>query len=224
MSYPPPAEPINGNGAPPQGGYGYPPQTSSYPPSGASSGHHPTPPTHETSVRVSTDPTPGTHVTQIQLDIGYFKTIPGIIKIVELVLGVLCMILASPARTFGYIYSGNKYGIYLYGEGQNHWFLFVVVTSFIITLLWTFFYFLQLRESIKNNLPFSWLKLEYFYTLITTILYIIAFIVILEGFGYCPGATTCDTRIAAGSFAIFNSIAYGIGTFLLHQEYRSQQM
>ncbi|CAB4061778.1 unnamed protein product [Lepeophtheirus salmonis] len=209
MSYPPPAEPINGNGAPPQGGYGYPPQTSSYPPSGASSGHHPTPPTHETSVRVSTDPTPGTHVTQIQLDIGYFKTIPGIIKIVELVLGVLCMILASPARNFWVRIIG---------------FLFVVVTSFIITLLWTFFYFLQLRESIKNNLPFSWLKLEYFYTLITTILYIIAFIVILEGFGYCPGATTCDTRIAAGSFAIFNSIAYGIGTFLLHQEYRSQQM
>jgi hypothetical protein len=43
--------------------------------------------------------------------------------------------------------------------GHNHWFLFVVVTSFILTLLWSFFYFLQMKDSIKANLPFSWLKL-----------------------------------------------------------------
>ena len=46
-----------------------------------------------------------------------------------------------------------------YGVGHNHWFLFVIVTSFIITLLWCFFYLLQLREAISMNLPFSWLKL-----------------------------------------------------------------
>jgi hypothetical protein len=35
------------------------------------------------------------------------------------------------------------------GLGHNHWFLFVVVTCFIITLFWIFFYLLQIREHIK---------------------------------------------------------------------------
>ena len=47
----------------------------------------------------------------------------------------------------------------VYGVGHNHWFLFVIVTSFIITLLWCFFYLLQLREAILMKLPFSWLWL-----------------------------------------------------------------
>nr|ACO15478.1 Plasmolipin [Caligus clemensi] len=210
MSYPPPAEPNNGNGPPPPGDYGYPAST----PSTHSSA--PPPSYDTTSIRVSTDPTPGTVDTQIQLDIGYFKSIPGILKLIQLGFGLLCMILSAPARGFGYLYRGIPH--YIYGEGQNHWFLFVVVITFIITLLWTFFYFLQLKNSIKNNLPFSWLKLEYFYTMVATILYITAFIVIFEGFGNCPGQTVCDERIAAGSFAIFNTIAYGLGTFFLHQE------
>jgi hypothetical protein len=43
--------------------------------------------------------------------------------------------------------------------GHNHWFLFVVVTAFILTLLWCFFYLLQIKDSINMTLPFSWLKL-----------------------------------------------------------------
>ena len=49
-----------------------------------------------------------------------------------------------------------------YGVGHNHWFLFVIVTSFILTFLWSLFYFLQLKESINMKLPFSWLKLVSF--------------------------------------------------------------
>eukprot|EP00096_Caligus_rogercresseyi_P012580 TRINITY_DN5313_c0_g1_i1.p1 TRINITY_DN5313_c0_g1~~TRINITY_DN5313_c0_g1_i1.p1 ORF type:complete len:217 (+),score=1.91 TRINITY_DN5313_c0_g1_i1:127-777(+) len=216
MSYPPPAEPINGNGLPPSGHYAYPPSNNTPLP------HTAAPPNNDpTSIRVSTGPVPGTIETQIQLDIGYFKSLPGIIKLIELGLGILCMILSAPARSYRF-FNGSQF--YFYGEGQNHWFLFVVVISFTITILWCFFYLLQLKSVIKNSFPFSWLKLEYFYTLITTILYITAFIVILEGFGYCPGYSVCDMRISAGSFAIFNTIAYGIGTFLLHQEYVAQNM
>ena len=43
--------------------------------------------------------------------------------------------------------------------GHNHWFLFVIVTAFIFTFLWSCFYFLQLKDSINMKLPFSWLKL-----------------------------------------------------------------
>ena len=53
-----------------------------------------------------------------------------------------------------FCFSGEHWGV-----GHNHWFLFVVVTSFILTLLWCFFYLLQIKESISVNLPFSWLKL-----------------------------------------------------------------
>jgi hypothetical protein len=40
-------------------------------------------------------------------------------------------------------------GLIPFGLGHNHWFLFVVVTCFIITLFWIFFYLLQIREHIK---------------------------------------------------------------------------
>ena len=129
-----------------------------------------------------------------------------------------------------------------YGVGHNHWFLFVIVTSFILTFLWSLFYFLQLKESINMKLPFSWLKLvsfqikkskkssfnvfcficlylyllafsqyctyllstrhfllqELYYTFVVTLLYILAWIVLLAGFGWCAGREICDARIAAG--------------------------
>ena len=47
-------------------------------------------------------------------------------------------------------------------------------------------------------MPFTFLWVEFVYTLIATILYIIAFIVILAGFGKCAGFSPCDARIAAG--------------------------
>ena len=57
-----------------------------------------------------------------------------------------------------------------------------------------------------------------------TVLYFIAFIVILAGFGYCAGprgTNWCDARVAAGVFGIFNTIAYGIGAYILHNDYKA---
>lgn len=54
------------------------------------------------------------------------------------VLGIICMSLASPA----YIAS-------------THWFLFVVVTAFIATILWICVYFLGVREVL--NLSINWI-------------------------------------------------------------------
>jgi len=172
------------------------------------------PSSHQTVVTMSTDPNINNR-TEINLNIGYFKTLPGIIKIVQLVFGIVCMATGSPARE----YVGEVYGV-----GHNHWFLFVIVTSFIITLLWCFFYLLQLREAILMKLPFSWLWLELVFTAIATLMYCIAFIVILAGFGYCAGPSgppKCDARVAAGVFAIFNTIAYGAGAFVLHNDYKN---
>ena len=43
------------------------------------------PPPPQTSITVNTDATPGGQVTEINLNLGYFKTLPGILKLVQLV-------------------------------------------------------------------------------------------------------------------------------------------
>ncbi len=52
-------------------------------------------------------------------------------------------------KLFTIILFSEKYSGKTSGLGHNHWFLFVVVTSFIITLIWVFYYLLQIREFIK---------------------------------------------------------------------------
>lgn len=188
-----------------------------YPPHPASvhsgySGQVPSP-GHQTVVTMTTDPNPNVSRTEINLNIGYFTTLPGGIKVVQLIFGIVCMACGSPARE----YVGEIYGV-----GHNHWFLFVIVTSFIITLLWCFFYLLQLREAISMNLPFSWLKLELIFTAGATVMYCISFIVLLSAFGYCAGdMPKCDARVAAGVFAIFNTVAYALGAYVLHNDYKA---
>ena len=55
-------------------------------PGSVASGHpHSPPPPPQTSITLNTDPTPGARVTEINLNIGYFKTLPGILKLVQLV-------------------------------------------------------------------------------------------------------------------------------------------
>ena len=56
------------------------------------------------------------------------------------VLGIICMACAAPAQTIDPSF---------FGLGHNHFFLFIVVTTFIITLVWTFFYLLQVKDTIK---------------------------------------------------------------------------
>ncbi|KAJ3642207.1 hypothetical protein Zmor_025011 [Zophobas morio] len=136
----------------------------------------------------------------IKINLDYFKTTPGIIKLVELILGILCMALASPALLSG-----------------THFFLFVATTTFIGTLIWVIVYLLGIREAL--TLPIHWILTELLNTGICTVAYVIAFIVQLAiwpgGPNYHKGA-----NIAAGVFGIFNAIAYGFGSYLLYIEYK----
>lgn len=172
-----------------------------------------------TSVTVTTEPGPAPQSLEIRLNIGYFKTLQGIVKLLQLGLGVVCMACAAPALGIG----GRDLN---FGLGNNHWFLFVVVLSFIITLIWTFFYLLQVRDFIKVKLPFTFLKVEVIFTIVATVLYLVAFIVLLSGFGWCTtshknGTHFCDARVAGGVFGIFNTVAYGVGAYLVYNEFCS---
>ncbi|XP_042211465.1 CKLF-like MARVEL transmembrane domain-containing protein 4 isoform X2 [Homarus americanus] len=132
----------------------------------------------------------------ISLCLQYFKTGPGIVKLVELFLGILCMACAAPAWTKG-----------------THWFLFVVVTAFVSTSIWCFVYLLNLRNAI--NLPIDWLLTELFNTAITTLLYLIAVIV-----QFCSIELATQRNIAAGVFGVFNMLTYAIGSFYLYRDWK----
>ncbi|XP_018014267.1 uncharacterized protein LOC108671276 isoform X2 [Hyalella azteca] len=132
----------------------------------------------------------------ISLNMGYFRTGPGIVKLVQLFIAILCMACAAPAWTNG-----------------THWFLFVVVTAFVATSLWCFIYLLSLREAI--NLPIDWLLTELLNTSLTTILYLIAVIV-----QFCSIERSAGRNITAGVFGVFNMLAYTLGSFFLYRDWK----
>ncbi|XP_050728986.1 CKLF-like MARVEL transmembrane domain-containing protein 4 [Eriocheir sinensis] len=132
----------------------------------------------------------------ISLCLEYFKTGPGIVKLVELFIGIICMACAAPAWTKG-----------------THWFLFVVVTAFVTTSVWCFIYLLNLKSAI--NLPIDWLLTELLNTAITTLLYLIAVIVQFCSIGPAP-----QRNIAAGVFGVFNMLTYAVGSFYLYRDWK----
>jgi hypothetical protein len=65
----------------------------------------------QTVVTMNTDPTPGASVTEINLDLGYFKTLPGILKLIQLVRIKLTALLPTVANLLIYtVTSGEKIG------------------------------------------------------------------------------------------------------------------
>ncbi|CAG9585505.1 unnamed protein product [Danaus chrysippus] len=130
----------------------------------------------------------------IKINVEYFKTPPGLLKIIELVLGILCMALGTP--------------------WASAWYVFVAVTSFITTLMWSFVYFLSIREALK--IPINWVLSELISTCLETFFYLIAFIVMFTSVYGNYGR-----NIAAAVFGIFNTLAYGASSYLLYQEHRS---
>lgn len=73
----------------------------------------------------------------LQLDLYHFlRTIPGILKLVEFVFGIVCIACAAPAQLAG-----------------THWFLFVAVTAMLVTFLWMIVYLFIIKEAI--TLPWA---------------------------------------------------------------------
>ncbi|XP_043269934.1 CKLF-like MARVEL transmembrane domain-containing protein 4 [Venturia canescens] len=138
------------------------------------------------------------------LNVLYFKSIPGIVKLVQLALGIICMACASPAVI-----------------PATSWFLFVAATSFTFSLLWTFVYLFSVRESLR--VPINWILTELLNTGVETVLYAIAFIVQLSTWSaYTSAFGFKASNITAGVFGIFNTIAYAAGTYFLWLEWKNR--
>ncbi|XP_016980019.1 uncharacterized protein LOC108045259 [Drosophila rhopaloa] len=137
----------------------------------------------------------------IRLNIDYFRTTPGIIKIVEFVLGIICMALASPPLT-----------------SATSFFMFVIVLSFIITILLIAAYFLGIREAL--NLNINWIFAELITTAVLTLLYFIGSIVQLARWSDVIGKGA-GSNTAAGAIGLFNFVAYAAGAVFLFFAHRS---
>lgn len=151
---------------------------------------------------VKTEPGQPSPLAGIRLNVPYFRTIPGIIKLVQLGLGIICMACVSPALV-----------------GASHWFLFVATTSFIATLLWCFVYLLSIREALK--IPINWILTELLNTSVEAVLYMIAFIAQLSRWSSVSNAPYIASNIAGGVFGILNTLAYAAGAYFLYIEWKS---
>ncbi|XP_066141338.1 CKLF-like MARVEL transmembrane domain-containing protein 4 isoform X1 [Euwallacea fornicatus] len=141
----------------------------------------------------------------IKINVDYFKTTPGLLKIAEFVLGIFCMALGSPAY-----------------YGGSHFFLFVVTVSFIGTIIWIFIYLLGIREAL--TFPINWILTELVNTGICTVFYFIAFILqLIVSSSFHPGHSRRGAQITAGVFGIINTVAYAFATYLLNVEWRGSR-
>ncbi|XP_053681554.1 MARVEL domain-containing protein 1-like [Sabethes cyaneus] len=134
----------------------------------------------------------------LRFNIGYFTRPSGILKVIQIIFGIICMACATPV---------------IAGTG---WFMFVAIFSFICTVLWSFAHLFGIREAISPS--FNWGATELFNTAFIVLIYFIAFIVQLALWANL----THDDRsrnLAAGSFGIFNFLAYVAGLYFLYLEY-----
>ncbi|CAB3384892.1 Hypothetical predicted protein [Cloeon dipterum] len=117
----------------------------------------------------------------IHIDIHHFiKTIPGILRLVQFLFGIICIACSAPAQKAG-----------------THWFLFVVVISFLLTFLWIVVYFFTIKDVFKS-LP--WNMIEMGCHGVLSVLYLTAFITQLSIWSP-PVQSGAGANLAAGSFA-----------------------
>jgi len=142
----------------------------------------------------------------LELKYEYFpNTWPGRIKLLELIFAFFCLVCGAPA----------------YWDTQ-HWFLFVVVTSFIGTIFFSL-YFLCLAEPL-NKLQVNWLMTEFYFTAAATFFYFTAFIAMLADFSGVEDEEYqywIDANVAAGVFGLFNTLAYGAGVYLIYMDWKA---
>lgn len=142
----------------------------------------------------------------VEVKYEYFFTWGGRIKLIELVLGLLCMMCAAPAFF-----------------STQHWFLLVVVLAFIGTL-----YFIihnLCLDAYLKGLAVNMTQVEFWFTAIITFLYFTAFTAQLADFAITADDPDeqywYDAQVAAGVFALFNNIAYAVGTYFIYLDWKT---
>lgn len=149
--------------------------------------------TYEQTTTVTSGP-----VDEIRPDPTYVRTIPGILKIVEILLDILVLICAS---------IDNWYAI---GGG---WVQFVSASALITTVILFIFHFFHIISRIPGPIVF----IEFIYYCVYVFLYLIAAIVAAVRAPYAGS-------IGAAAFFCFAALAvYAVDTFFLYRGWRVVQ-
>ncbi|XP_003742173.1 uncharacterized protein LOC100902304 [Galendromus occidentalis] len=152
----------------------------------------------------------GPVVTFTKLNVEYFRTIPGWLKLAQLLIGVICLGCGSPA---------------LFGFAR--FYIFVASVSFICTALLT----LAKLFSITISIPkVEWTFAEMIYTLVCCCLWVLAAVLELaiptsnsfRIYGLL-GEQFRNQYVVAGIFGLFQMITYGAGTFFLFVEWQASR-
>ncbi|XP_054164774.1 uncharacterized protein LOC128962425 [Oppia nitens] len=153
---------------------------------------------------------------ELRLNLSYFTTIPGILKLVQLVIAIVCMACISPPLAwFARLFTA------------------VVSLSFALTLILCFCYLVTLKNIVFPK--FDWIFAELIYSAIVTISLFITSIIhlsmtaradyryALTHYSSYLGTSFFGTYIAAGVFGLLNFFAYGAGTAFLFLEWKGDR-
>jgi hypothetical protein len=163
----------------------------------------PFPDSHTTQTSATTTTTTTTVIVRPYLEFSYIRTVPGILKIVELVLDFLVFICLVAGPT--YLYSGIG------------WATFVSITAFISTMILLWLYLFHIIE-LYNIVP--WLLVELIMCAIFVLMFFTASSVAAAGaaslVNFNPGPFA-----AAAFFGFMAMFCYGFDCFLKFQAWRN---
>jgi len=161
------------------------------------------------SVTITRTTTSTTNTSYIVLNTGYLKTLPGLLKLFELLIG------AAIVGIFGYYYSHSHTVLF---SGNPDLFLYLMATTFMIG---TFCLLLSCLTSLSTGGIISKTIYELIYHSIAGILLLISalnIVIALSNSNY--RSKQYDTYMAAGILGLINSLLYFISAFMAHRSYR----
>ncbi|XP_014665856.1 PREDICTED: CKLF-like MARVEL transmembrane domain-containing protein 4 [Priapulus caudatus] len=132
-------------------------------------------------------------------DISYIRTVPGLLKIAQVVIsliGFICCIAAG------------------FNIAATGFFEFVSMTAFWVSLVMLFLY---LSHFISFVRAIPWLMLEFFYCALWTLLYLISSIVLASSSSNCAN---CGGMKAASFFGFVATAAYAVDAFFKFRGWR----
>ncbi|XP_064610335.1 CKLF-like MARVEL transmembrane domain-containing protein 7 [Liolophura sinensis] len=129
-------------------------------------------------------------------DVSYIKTLPGILKIAEIVLSIIAFICAT---------------VYPWAYGGGGWVQFVTISTFVGVLVLFIFHFMH----IISRLPGPWMLIEFIYYCVYTLFMLIAAIVAAAN-GWR------DASIGAAAFFCFAALAVlAVDTFMMFRTWQA---
>jgi len=137
-----------------------------------------------------------------RLDLNFVYSCHGKTLMLQMVVRLLCLILAAPARGIGTGY---------FGLGHNKFFLWITSLSFLAGLIWFSFHLFKVNDLVPKTFPFK--SCELVSSLTAALFQTLAWVLLLAGFNWCIGNTICDKRVAAAVFSLVNSIASGFEAY-----------